>query len=52
MARKVDDVTHAEKKALVNVAKLEKELQLQSSQIMILNKKAQTLESSNELLEA
>ena len=28
MARKVDDVTHAEKKALVNVAKLEKEIQL------------------------
>ena len=51
MERKVSDVAHSEKKALVGVAKLEKEVHLQVNQIIILTKKVQTLESSNELLE-
>ena len=37
--RKMDDAVHAEKKALFNVARLEKEVSLQSTQITILNQK-------------
>ena len=51
MERKANDVAHSEKKLQVNVVKLEKEVHLQTNQIIILSKKVQTLESSNELLE-
>ena len=51
MTRKMDDAVHAEKKAQFKISKLDKEVALQSTQITILTKKVQTLESSNELLQ-
>ena len=51
MERKANDVAHSEKKALMAVVKLEKEVHMQNNQSIILTKKVQTLDASNELLE-